>query len=197
MKKLLLATFNENKVKEIAQISKDLDLNIEFLYLRDFNNIKEVVEDGKTFKENAIKKVKEYYAQTEISILAEDSGLSVGALDGEPGVYSARFSGEDKDDYKNNLKLLHVLEGIEDRRARFICSAALVISKDNIETFEGVLDGDISYNIRGNSGFGYDPLFIPKNYDKTMAELGLEVKNKISHRHIAIKGIFSLIEENY
>ena len=197
MKKLLLATFNENKVKEIAQISKDLDLNIEFLYLRDFNNIKEVVEDGKTFKENAIKKVKEYYAQTEISILAEDSGLSVGALDGEPGVYSARFSGEDKDDYKNNLKLLHVLEGIEDRRARFICSAALVISKDNIETFEGVLDGDISYNIRGNSGFGYDPLFIPKNYDKTMAELGLKVKNKISHRYIAIKGILSLIKDNY
>jgi len=197
MKKLLLATFNENKVKEIAQISKDLDLNIEFLYLRDFNNIKEVVEDGKTFKENAIKKVKEYYAQTEISILAEDSGLSVGALDGEPGVYSARFSGEDKDDYKNNLKLLHVLEGIEDRRARFICSAALVISKDNIETFEGVLDGDISYNIRGNSGFGYDPLFIPKNYDKTMAELGLKVKYKISHRYIAIKGILSLIKDNY
>jgi len=197
MKKLLLATFNENKVKEITQISKDLDLSIEFLYLRDFNNIKEVVEDGKTFKENAIKKAKEYHAQTGIPTLAEDSGLMVNALDGEPGVYSARFGGEDKDDNKNNLKLLHILEGIEDRAAHFICSAALVISKDNIETFEGVLDGNISYNIRGNSGFGYDPLFIPKGYDKTMAELGLEVKNKISHRYIAMKGILNLIKENY
>jgi len=197
MRKLLLATSNENKVKEIAQISKDLELDIEFLYLKDFNNIKEVVEDGKTFKENAIKKAKEYYSQTDISTLAEDSGLSVDALDGEPGIYSARFAGEDKDDNKNNLKLLHILEGVNDRRAHFVCSAALVISKDNIETFEGVLDGDIYYNIKGDSGFGYDPLFIPKGYDKTMAELGIEIKNKISHRYKAIKDILSFIKKNY
>ncbi|MDP8216680.1 MAG: RdgB/HAM1 family non-canonical purine NTP pyrophosphatase [Candidatus Kaelpia imicola] len=197
MKKLLLATFNHNKVKEITQIAKDSNLDIEFLYLKDFNNIKEVAEDGRTFKENAIKKAKEYYIQTGIVTLAEDSGLRVDALDGEPGVYSARFSGEEKDDYKNNLKLLHILEGVEDRRAHFICSAALVISEDNIETFEGVLDGNISCHIKGNSGFGYDPIFIPKEYSKTLAELGVDIKNKISHRYKAIREVFNFIKENY
>ncbi|MDP8253622.1 MAG: RdgB/HAM1 family non-canonical purine NTP pyrophosphatase [Candidatus Kaelpia aquatica] len=197
MKRLLLATFNQNKVKEITQIAGDLNLEIEFLYLKDFNNIKEAVEDGKTFKDNAIKKARDYYTQTGIVTLAEDSGLAVDALDGEPGVYSARFGGEDKDDYKNNLKLLHILEGVTDRAAHFVCSAALAISRDNIETFEGILDGSISCHMMGNSGFGYDPLFIPKDCDKTLAELGSNIKNKISHRYRAIRDVFNFIKENY
>jgi XTP/dITP diphosphohydrolase len=197
MRELLLATFNENKVREITQISKGFNLDIKFLYLKDFDNIKKVTEDGKIFKENAFKKAKEYYSQTGVITLAEDSGLCVDALDGAPGVYSARFSGEEKDDYKNNLKLIHILEGVEEREARFICSAALVLSKDSVEVFEGVLEGSIASSLRGQSGFGYDPVFIPKGYDKTLAELGAKVKNKISHRYRAIEGILKFIKESY
>jgi XTP/dITP diphosphohydrolase len=197
MRELLLATFNENKVREITQISKGFNLDIKFLYLKDFDNIKKVTEDGKIFKENAFKKAKEYYSQTGVITLAEDSGLCVDALDGAPGVYSARFSGEEKDDYKNNLKLIHILEGVEEREARFICSAALVLSKDSVEVFEGVLEGSIASGLRGQSGFGYDPVFLPQGYDRTLAELGAEVKNKISHRYRAIEGILKFIKESY
>jgi len=197
MRELLLATFNENKVREITQISKGFNLDIKFLYLKDFDNIKKVTEDGKIFKENAFKKAKEYYSQTGVITLAEDSGLCVDALDGAPGVYSARFSGEEKDDYKNNLKLIHILEGVEEREARFICSAALVLSKDSVEVFEGVLEGSIASSLRGQSGFGYDPVFLPQGYDRTLAELGAEVKNKISHRYRAIEGILKFIKESY
>ncbi|MDD5614116.1 MAG: RdgB/HAM1 family non-canonical purine NTP pyrophosphatase [Candidatus Omnitrophica bacterium] len=184
---ILLATFNQNKAKEITEIAKDLKIGLNFLYLKDFSNIKEAIEDGSTFKENAVKKAKSYYAQTGLITLAEDSGLTVDALNGAPGVYSSRFSGEDKDDYKNNIKLLHILEGADRREARFICVAALALSKDRIETFEGVLEGDITDQMKGSFGFGYDPVFIPAGFDKTLAELGMSVKNRISHRNKAIR----------
>ena len=169
------------------RIAKESGFDTGFLYLKDFPNIKEALEDGSTLKENAVKKAKSYYAQTGIITLSEDSGLSVDALGGEPGVYSSRFSGEDKNDRKNNLKLLHILEGVEERQARFICVAALALSKERIETFEGVLEGEVSNQMKGGFGFGYDPVFIPAGYDKTLAELGLEVKNSISHRKQAIQ----------
>lgn len=194
MKKLLIATFNLNKLKEIIAIAKELNLNYEFLYLKDFPDIKEVIEDGNSFEENAIKKAKGYFKQTNILTLAEDSGLSVNVLGGLPGVYSSRFAGDDKDDYKNNLKLLEFLKDKTDRNAKFICLSCLALGEDNLKIFRGELDGKIAYKMRGNYGFGYDPVFIPEGYDKTLAELGPKIKNKISHRRKAIEKALEFIK---
>jgi XTP/dITP diphosphohydrolase len=178
--KIIIATHNKNKIKEISDILK-LDY-IDLISLDNFN-IPETIEDKDTFKDNALKKAREVFNYTQITSLSDDSGLEVDALNGQPGIYSARFSGEKATSKENNDKLLYMLKDIEqnERTARFRCSLALV--GKNFEIFtEGVTEGIILNELRGEKGFGYDPLFFYKPLGLSFAELNLEQKNEISHR---------------
>jgi len=185
---ILIATKNKNKVKEIKHLLKNMDVNV--MSIEDGQwEIPEIIEDGSTFKENAIKKAKTIASITGKITLADDSGLEVDALGGQPGIISARFSGENASDRENNLKLLNMmLEVPEDRRgAQFRSAIAIASPEGKIEVVEGICRGDIGVSERGGQGFGYDPLFIPVGYNKTFAELSLDIKNKISHRGRALE----------
>ncbi|MCX8103359.1 MAG: RdgB/HAM1 family non-canonical purine NTP pyrophosphatase [Candidatus Bipolaricaulota bacterium] len=184
---LLLGTKNIHKIREITEILSDVP-GVKFLtwHERPFSDVR---EDGKTFEENARKKAREICAQTGLPVLAEDSGLEVYALGGAPGVRSARFAGAQKDDHANIAKLLDALRNISDRRARFRCVAVLVFPDGREFVSEGVLEGSIALAPAGSAGFGYDPVFIPDGYGQTLAELGPDVKNRISHRQRALEGI--------
>lgn len=187
MMKLFIATSNLNKVEEMKKILSDFD--IEILSKEDVGALPEVEEDRGTFAGNALKKAKTIQQEVELPTIADDSGLSVEALDGKPGVYSARFAGTDATDQENNRKLLGLLSGIEDnrRRAHFICVMAFIDEDGNEEIVEGKCHGEIGFEPRGENGFGYDPLFIPDGYQQTFAQLNSEVKNDISHRAKALK----------
>ncbi|MDP2208673.1 MAG: XTP/dITP diphosphatase [Bacteroidota bacterium] len=189
MKSLVVASNNEGKLREIKEILSDLNLDLKSL--KDYPEIPEIIEDGKTFEENALKKAREVFNILQVPVLSDDSGLEVHALNMQPGVYSARFAGEPKDHQKNNQKLLKFLENYHDdeKKARFRC----VVVFKTFETehiVEGFCTGRIINELRGSGGFGYDPLFIPDGYQQTFAELTQEVKNSISHRGRA----FSLIK---
>jgi XTP/dITP diphosphohydrolase len=194
--KILVATTNPGKMKELSAM---LNADVEWLSLADFPNIIEVEEDGKTFAENARKKALGYAKQTGLWTIADDSGLMVDALDGAPGVNSARFSGAKENnrallDHKNMAKLLGLLENVpdENRTARFVCSICLAIpGKVLIET-QGFLEGVIGRTEKGSNGFGYDPLFVVPASSKTVAQLSNEEKNQISHRANAVKNFNSL-----
>ena len=197
--RLVLATRNNGKVRELEELLKDFQ--VEVLSLEEYPDFPEVDEDGVTFQENAIKKAKETAAYTGLVALADDSGLEVDYLNGQPGVYSARFAGEPKDDQSNNEKLLKLLDGVttEKRSARFRCVAAVAVPEGPVYTADGVCEGVIGVNLRGEKGFGYDPLFYLPEYDKTFAELDLSIKNKISHRGRAlceVKVILSKLVQN-
>lgn len=194
-KKLLIATRNKHKKQEIQQIIDGY--NIELLGLDDVKEIPEIIEDGQTFKENALKKALVTAKLTGITTLADDSGLAVDALDGQPGVYSARFSGEDADDDKNNHKLLQMMEGLEQdqRNARFICVIAVAAPEGYTQTVEGRCEGKIATVPEGEQGFGYDPLFIPNGFQKSFASLGAEIKNQISHRGKALQAVRPILEK--
>lgn len=181
MQKLILATRNKGKLKEIKGILNDL--SIEINNLSDYSSIPEVVEDGKTLEENALKKAREIFRLTGIPTLADDTGLEVLYLGMAPGVISARYAGEKVSYDANNRKLLKELENIplDKRTAQFRCVAAF-IAKDIEKITEGICHGKIIDNLRGTGGFGYDPLFVPDGYDLTFAELPIETKNHISHR---------------
>ncbi len=184
---LVVATKNRKKLEEIKQILKGLGLKI--TSLTDYPRPPKIVENGSTFKENAVKKAVKIAAFTKKITLGEDSGLCVDALGGEPGIYSSRFSGKDKDDLKNNLKLLRLLEGVplEKRKAHYVCAVALADKDGLLGVVEGACSGLIGFELRGKSGFGYDPLFIIPKYKKTFAELGAPIKHKISHRFRSLK----------
>ena len=192
MKKLILASNNAKKVKEIKEILEGL--LIEVKSLKDEGIDIDVVEDGKTFEENAKKKAKEIYefllskGKKDFIVLADDSGLEVDYLNGEPGIYSARYSGEHGNDDKNNEKLLENLEGVpkEKRGAQFVCQLSLFTDKGEYYTVRGEVRGFIIESIQGKGGFGYDPLFFYEPFNKTFGELEAEEKNKISHRGIAL-----------
>lgn len=190
---LVIASRNKKKVKEIKQLLNGL--GVELIYLYDYKKAPYIAENGKTFKENAIKKAMKIARFTKKLSLGEDSGLEVSALDGKPGVHSSRFSGREKNDLKNNLKLLELLGDLplNKRKARYVCSVALADKNGLVDVVEGSCCGLIGFNMRGSSGFGYDPLFIIPNYKKTFAQLGLRIKHKISHRSRALKKIRSLI----
>jgi len=181
MQKLILATRNKGKLKEIKGILNDL--SIEINNLSDYSSIPEVVEDGETLEENALKKAREIFHLTGIPTLADDTGLEVLYLGMAPGVISARYAGEKVSYDANNRKLLKELENIplDKRTAQFRCVAAF-IAKDIEKITEGICHGKIIDNLRGTGGFGYDPLFVPDGYDLTFAELPIETKNHISHR---------------
>ncbi|MCX5702526.1 MAG: RdgB/HAM1 family non-canonical purine NTP pyrophosphatase [Candidatus Omnitrophica bacterium] len=183
---LVVATKNKKKLGEIKEILSDLGLRI--VSLVDYSRTPRIIENGKTFKENAIKKAVRIAHFTKKLTLGEDSGLCVDALDGAPGIYSSRFSGKEKDDSKNNLKVLKLLEGLplNKRRAYYVCAVALADKNGLVGVAEGRCSGIIGFEPKGNSGFGYDPLFVIPKYKKTFAELGERVKHKMSHRFRAL-----------
>lgn len=183
---LVVATRNKKKLAEIRELLSDLDFNI--LSLDDFPDIPEVAEDMNTFEGNASKKALQISHITKKLTLADDSGLEIDFLDGKPGVYSARFAGDNAADEDRNKKVLGLMEGVpqDKRKARFKC--VIAIAKDGLlMTVDGVCEGEIAFEPKGNYGFGYDPIFVVPKYNKTFAELGPEIKNKISHRAIALK----------
>ena len=197
MKELLIATRNEGKVREIKDCLKDLNLKI--TSLNDYKSMPDIVEDGKTFAQNALKKAVTIAMYTKTLTLGEDSGLEVRALKNQPGVYSARFSGKNATDKKNNLKLLRSLQTVplKKRQARYRCSAALVDGRKIVDVVHGRCEGLIALRSQGNNGFGYDPLFLIPRYGKTFGELPLDVKAKISHRAKALKKIKKILENYY
>lgn len=196
--KMLAATNNKHKLEEIRDILKKI--NIEVISLNDAGIEIDVEETGDTFTENALIKAREISKHTDLPVIADDSGLEVFALNGEPGVRSARYSGTEGEekDKNNNKKLLKNLENIPDeqRGARFCSVIAAVFSDGKEITAEGYVYGRIGYEERGRFGFGYDPLFIVDGYNMTMAEMEPGVKNKISHRANALESFAEKIKKN-
>lgn len=184
--KLVLATQNKHKLQEIRQILKQPGLQL--LSLADFSLEADIKEDGKTFRENAYLKASQVARLTGEIAMADDSGLEVDALGGAPGVYSARYAGEDATDEQNNRYLLKQLHGIppDKRQGRFVCVIAIVTPEGESFYTEGTCEGLIAKQPKGTHGFGYDPLFIIPKYNKTLAELGPKIKNRISHRAQAL-----------
>ncbi|MBO6213036.1 RdgB/HAM1 family non-canonical purine NTP pyrophosphatase [Algoriella sp.] len=179
---LIFATHNDHKVKEVAQM---LPSYLTMKSLTDINFHDEIDETGKTFEENALLKAKTIFEKTNKNIFADDSGLVVDALDGAPGVYSARYAGTGKD-ADNVAKALKELEGKTNRKAYFISIFCLILNGKEY-FFEGKVNGTISTEILGEDGFGYDPIFIPDGYSKSFAQMTAEEKNNISHRGLAVK----------
>ena len=185
---LLLVSNNKKKLKELKEILSD---KFDVFSLDEKGIISEPEETGLTFAENSLIKARAAMEKSGLIAIADDSGLEVDALNGAPGIYSARYSGVDANDGKNNLLLLENLEGIEDRKAKFVCAITLIYPDNKIITAEGECEGEILKAIRGNNGFGYDPLFLVPAYGKTFAELDSEIKNKISHRAKALKNFIN------
>jgi XTP/dITP diphosphohydrolase len=192
---LIVATKNKKKLQEIKDILKDFKLRISSL--ADCGISPRIVENGKTFKENAVKKAVKVGRVTGKLSLGEDSGLCVDALDGAPGIYSARFSGKNKDDIRNNTKLLKLLKGLplKKRRAHYVCAVALADRDGLIGVVEGKCSGLIGFELKGRYGFGYDPLFVIPKFQKTFAELGERIKHKMSHRYRALKKAQKIIKK--
>ncbi len=229
VRELVVATKNKKKLKEIKEILSDL--NFKITSLEDYSKPPRIIENGLTFKDNAIKKAIKIARFTKKLTLGEDSGLCVDALGGKPGVYSSRFSGDrgrpraelpeevpsltgrgrnargsvraqlgstkDKSDQKNNLKVLKLLgeKPLSQRKANYICAAALADEKGLLGVVEGKCSGLIGFKEQGSHGFGYDPLFIIPKYKKTFAQLGEKIKHKLSHRYHALKKVKKIIQK--
>ncbi len=190
---LIVATKNKKKLEEIKEILKGLNLKI--FSLADYPQAPRIIENGKTLRENAIKKAVKIAKFTKKLTLGEDSGLCVDALGGKPGVYSSRFAGKDKSDRKNNFKLLKLLEGLPlmKRRAHYYCAVALADKDGLVGVAEGKCSGFIGFALKGNFGFGYDPLFVIPKYKKTFAQLGPRIKHKMSHRFRALQKVKAIL----
>ena len=195
-KKIVFATGNENKMKEIRMILADLGMPI--ISMKEAGITVDVVEDGTTFEENALIKATEIAKLVDNCIvLADDSGLEIDYLNKEPGIYSARYAGENTSyDIKNNL-LLSRLEGVPDeqRTARFVCAVAAAFPGGSTEVVRGTIEGIIGYEIAGENGFGYDPIFYLPEYGCTTAELTPEKKNELSHRGVALRKMRAIMEK--
>jgi XTP/dITP diphosphohydrolase len=193
--RIVLASRNWGKIKEIKAMLEDL--GISFLSLNDYPDIPEIVEDGKSFLENAIKKARAVAESTGEIVLADDSGLGVEALGGAPGIYSARYAGEDGNDEKNIQKLLDDMKDIAsgNRGATFRCVLVLYPVNGHYEVFEGYWEGSIAEKPVGQSGFGYDPVFFLTEEGVTVAQLSPEVKNRISHRAQAFAKLKAKLRE--
>ena len=186
---IVIATRNKGKLREFRSILADgYD---EILSLADFDEVPEIRETGLSFRENAFIKAKTTSDFLGMDAIGDDSGLVVDALGGAPGIYSARYAGEGSSDNENNEKLLYELKGEKNRNARFVCCIALVLAGGAQEFFEGECLGQIIREKRGQGGFGYDPVFYVSQYGKTMAELGPDIKNRISHRAAASEKLLS------
>jgi len=186
MKRIIFATGNEGKMKEIRMILSDL--NIELLSLKDVGISADIVEDGDTFEDNAIIKAKTIMELTGELVLADDSGLEVDYIGKEPGVYSARYLGEDTPYTVKNKSIIDRLEDAkgDERSARFVCAIAAAFPEGKIVTTRGTVEGIIGYEEKGENGFGYDPIVYVEKYGMTTGEMSPEFKNKISHRAIAL-----------
>ena len=192
-KTIVIATRNKGKLREFRSILADgYD---EILSLADFDEVPEIRETGLSFRENAFIKAKTASDFLGMDAIGDDSGLVVDALGGAPGIYSARYAGEGASDNENNEKLLSELEGKKNRDARFVCCIALVLAGGTREFFEGECRGRIIQEKRGESGFGYDPVFYVPQYKKTMAELTPDIKNRISHRAVASEKLLSYFSD--
>ncbi len=189
--KVLIGTGNPAKLAEILEILGEIP-GITWVSARDLN-LPEPKEEGKTLEENAIIKAVAYAKLSGLPAIAEDTGLEVEALGGAPGVLSSRFAGKEKDYAANNQRLLELLLGVANRRAQFRTVAALALPDGRFWTSVGVLRGEIAHEPRGSGGFGYDPLFIPENETRTLAELSPSEKNRISHRRKALEGLRPLL----
>ena len=189
MKKIIFATGNMGKMKEIREILKDLDAEV--LSMKEAGVAADIVEDGKTFEENAVIKAKTICELTGEIALADDSGLEIDYLNKEPGIYSARYMGEDTSYRIKNANLIGRLEGVPDekRTARFVCAIAAAFPDGTVKTVRGTMEGRIGYEEAGENGFGYDPIFYLPEYGCSSAELSMEEKNKISHRGKALRAI--------
>ncbi len=195
MNKIIFATTNTGKIKEIKEILSDCD--VEVISMKEMNITTDVEENGTTFEENSLIKARAISKLTGLPVLADDSGLEVDYLNGEPGIYSARYLGRDTDyDYKNNY-IIDKLKDAKDseRSARFVCVISLVLPDGREFVKKGIMEGRIGYEIKGENGFGYDPIFYLPEYGKTSAEISGEEKNKISHRGKALRAMKKVIAE--
>lgn len=195
MNKLIFATSNQGKMKEIREILTDL--NVEVLSLKEAGIEADIVEDGKTFEENALIKARAIRDLTGCMVLADDSGLEVDALNKEPGIYSARYMGEDTSYDIKNKNIIDRLNGLtgNERSARFVCVIAAAFPDGSEETRRGTIEGQIGFEIAGENGFGYDPIFYVPEFGCTTAELSSEDKNAISHRGKALRAMKEVIEQ--
>ncbi len=194
---LVLATKNKDKVRELKGMLQRSNLEFNVLSLMDFPDIADVVEDGRSFGENAAKKAMAAARATGKLVVGDDSGLEVDALAGRPGILSARFAGEGATDKENNEKLLALLRDIPEpqRKARFVCHIAIANPEKLIDAVEGSCAGIVVAKERGSGGFGYDPLFQPIEYNKTFGELSPRIKNRISHRARAMEKALMALEK--
>ena len=197
--KILIATRNKGKLDEYRELLADVetgDQPVDWVSLTDVGITLDVPETGDTFEENALLKATTYAKKSGLLTLADDSGLEVTALDGAPGVHSARYAGSDASDRDRYRKLLRELENVPvpDREARFVCVVAICTPDGETYTAEGDVKGRIAFEPKGNYGFGYDPVFHVPGLRMTMAQLGPDVKNKISHRAVALKNIIPALE---
>ncbi|MCX5885136.1 MAG: XTP/dITP diphosphatase [Proteobacteria bacterium] len=192
-KEVVLATRNEGKLREFKRILESF--NIDLLSLKAFPDIPEIVEDGSTFEENALKKALTVASSTKRIAIADDSGLMVDYLEGKPGVMSARYAGENAGDKDNYIKLLKILRGVPDhlRTASFKCALAVATPEEKHDVVTGECSGIITHEPRGNAGFGYDPVFYYPEYGKTFAELEPEMKDSVSHRRRAIEKLLLIL----
>jgi len=192
---LVLATNNEDKIREIKNLLDDLPVTI--LTRDDFLEFPDVEETGSTLEENAVLKAKAISEYCDLPALADDSGLEVDALDGAPGVYSSRYAGDGCTYRDNNEKLLHAMQDIprDDRTARFHCVIAIAWDAESVQTVEGTAEGFIAKDIAGREGFGYDPVFYYPPEKKRFSEMTLEEKNQVSHRGLALQNARTLIIE--
>jgi XTP/dITP diphosphohydrolase len=188
--RLLVASENRGKIREIKKIYKG---SIEILSPIDIKIHLDILEDGNSLRDNSLKKALAYFRKVNICTVGEDTGLFVEALDGKPGVHSARYGG--RGDESNRKKLLSALKGEKNRKAYFKTVIALVISEIFFKFFEGKVNGYITEEEIGDNGFGYDPIFLPKGYNKTFAQMSADEKNSISHRKIAVRKVFEYLED--
>jgi XTP/dITP diphosphohydrolase len=189
--KLVFATNNKHKLQEVADKVQN---KFKILSLEDIGCNEDIPETGLTFEDNAGIKSKYIYEKYQLNCFGDDSGLVIDALNGEPGVYSARYAGEHGNHAANIKKVLEKLEGIDDRRARFVTVISLLWNgKEHL--FEGVVEGTIRNQSTGSEGFGYDPIFQPDGYDITFAQMSLEDKNKISHRARAVEKLLAFLND--
>lgn len=186
---IIFATGNEGKMREIRKILGDMD--VEICSMKEAGIQIDIVEDGQTFEDNAVIKAKAVAARTDAVVLADDSGLEIDYLNKEPGIYSARYMGEDTPYAVKNQNLIDRLDGVPDekRTARFVCAIAAVLPDGEVITTQGVIEGRIGYEQKGSNGFGYDPIFYVPEYGCSTAELSEEQKNQISHRGKALEAM--------
>ena len=196
-RKVIFATSNEGKMKEVRAILEDLGMEV--LSMKEAGISVDVVEDGTTFEENAVIKATEIQKVCGEIVLADDSGLEVDYLNKEPGIYSARYMGEDTSYKIKNQSLIDRLEGVEDekRTARFVCAIAAAFPDGSVEVTRGTIEGRIGYEEKGNNGFGYDPIFYVPEYGCTTAQLSPEQKNEVSHRGKALRLMKEVIRGKY